>query len=77
MGYIGLYHRFKALPEDQVCCEQTFKDDNVLGEYSVQSGSHIQALEKSVPEDQVQVTNPLDSISMQRSVTNGTDKPGL
>ena len=46
MGYIGLYHRFKALSEDKVCCQQTFKDDKVLSEHSVQSGATILALKK-------------------------------
>ena len=37
---------FKALPEDNVSCKQTFKDDKVLSEYSVQSGATIHALKK-------------------------------
>ena len=45
-GYIGLYHRFKALPEDKVCCEQTHKDDKILNESTVQSGATIHALKK-------------------------------
>ena len=49
--------------------KQTLKDDKVLGEYSVQSGSLIQALKK---EDQVQITDPPDSISMQQVVTDST-----
>ena len=53
------------------------KDDNVLSEYSVQSGSTIHALRKTVSEDQVQITDPLDSISMQQVVTNSTGKPNL
>ena len=37
---------FKALSEDNVCCNQTFKDDKVLTKYSVQSGVTIHALKK-------------------------------
>ena len=51
-----------------MCCEQTLKDGKVLSEYSVQSGSTIQALKKTVSEDQVHITDPLDNVSMQQVV---------
>ena len=48
MGYIGLYHRFKVLPEGKYQCavNKPFKDDKVLSEYSLQSCATIHASEK-------------------------------
>ena len=40
-----------------------------LSAYSVQSGSTIHALKKTVSEDQLQVKDPLDSVSIQQEVT--------
>ena len=45
---------------------QRLKDDKVLSKYSMQSGSTIHALKKTVSENQVQVKDPLDSISIQQ-----------
>ena len=50
-------------------CGQRLTDDKALSEYSVQSGSTIHALKKTVSEDQVQVKDQLDSISIQQVVT--------
>ena len=52
-----------------LCCDQRLKDDNILSAYSIQSASPIHALKRTVYEDQVQVKDPLNSISMQQVVT--------
>ena len=49
-------------------CGQRLKDDKVLSKYSVQSGSTIHALKKTVSEDQVQVKDPLDSVSIHQQM---------
>ena len=47
---------------------QRLKDDKVLSKYSVQSDTTIHALKKTVSEDQVQVKDPLDSVSIQQQM---------
>ena len=63
-------------------CGQRLTDDKVFSKYSAQSGSTIHTLKKTVSEDQVQVKDPLDSISIQQQmgkskckVTSGKNKP--
>ena len=55
-------------PIMKLYCGQRLKDDKGLNKYSVQSGSTIHALKKTVSEDQVQVRDPLDSVSMQQQM---------